>query len=380
MNIIFLHSSSDLYGASKILLITVTALKKEGHDCVVILPEKGILVDQFKKIGVKTIIFDLGVIRRKYFNIPGVLNRSYHFIKAIIKIRKIIISEETDLIYTNTTAVFSGFWASKICKKKHIWHIHEIIESPKIVANLISWHINNLKGINIVVSNPVKDFWCINQKVDNSKIRVIHNGIEPMQIRSADKDCLRNELKLSDDHTIIGMIGRIHYWKGQEFFLDIAAEIKKISEKCKFIIVGDAFPGYEYLYDSLKNKQNKLGLSEEVFFLGYRKDVPNIIKGLDIFVLPSIKPDPFPTVILEAMSGSIPVVGTGHGGVPEMIEDGKTGFLIPWNDAVQAAQIISTLIENKEMRIEMGKKGRERMMLNFSIDRYEKDIQSLILE
>ena len=94
---------------------------------------------------------------------------------------------------------------------------------------------------------------------------------------------------------------------------------------------------------------------------------------LDILVLPSILPDSFPTVILEAMAAAKPVVATAHGGAIEMIVEGETGFLVPWDNAEAAAKPISELVENNVMRKEMGEIGRSRVLDKFSPEAFQRN-------
>jgi glycosyltransferase involved in cell wall biosynthesis len=98
---------------------------------------------------------------------------------------------------------------------------------------------------------------------------------------------------------------------------------------------------------------------------------------LDIFILPSILPDPFPTVILEAMASGKPVVATAHGGAKEMILEGETGLLIPWDNPGSAAEAISDLVNNKKIREKMGEKGRSRVLDKFSPEAYRKNFTEL---
>jgi len=174
------------------------------------------------------------------------------------------------------------------------------------------------------------------------------------------------------------MIGRLNLHKGQFYFLEIAKELISANAHLKFIIVGDTFAGYEYLYEKLDNRIRSLGLEKHVLYLGYRSDVAQIMKGLDIFVLPSIKPDPFPTVVLEAMSLSKPVVATAQGGALEQVLDKVTGFHIPIDDAKKAASIMQPLLIDKEMREHFGKNGKARLEAEFTLTAFENNISQLI--
>ena len=119
-------------------------------------------------------------------------------------------------------------------------------------------------------------------------------------------------------------------------------------------------------------------MESKVSYLGFRKDIPELMAAMDIFVLPSILPDSFPTVILEAMAAGKPVVATLSGGASEMLEDGKSGFLIPIGDVKKGVEAISQLIESEDLRLEMGKAGRVRVLEEFSLESFEEKIKKHI--
>ena len=370
MNILILHSSSGLYGASKILLQTIDIYANENSAITVILPEDGLLVSKLEERGVKVIIMAMGILRRKYYNPIGLINRLFTLIKAYFSLSKIIKTNKIDLVYSNTTAVLVGAFTAKLKGIKHIWHIHEIIASPKLFASFLGWAIKKMSHKTIAVSYAVKNHWDNINPSKEEKIVVIHNGIDGGNLNKGDRQKVRNELKLQDKDVLIGMIGRVHYWKGQSYFLDLAHKIKAELPNAKFLMVGDAFPGYEYLYDEINEKIEKLNLKEEVAQFRFRQDIPDIFAALDMFILPSILPDPFPTVILEAMHASKPIVATAQGGAMEMIQNNATGYHIPINDADKAIQIILPILTNQQKRMDFGIKGHQRVNQEFSVEKY----------
>jgi glycosyltransferase involved in cell wall biosynthesis len=209
-------------------------------------------------------------------------------------------------------------------------------------------------------------------------IRTVYNGIDADKFGIAQSGKLRSELALSQDHIIIGMIGRVHYWKGQEYFVKLASQIHKRYPSARFVMVGDAFPGYEHLYGRIHALISALELEGVVIDLGFRSDVPDLLVDFDIFVLPSTAPDPLPTVVLEAMATSKPVVATAHGGSVEMVVDGITGFLIPWDDEDKAFSIIEPMVRDKELRTRFGSAGRERVVRTFALSRYHAEIVEIV--
>lgn len=377
MNILILHTSSDMYGASKILLIVVNIFRKHNYNVTVVLSEDGPLVEEIGKSGAEVKIIRLGILRRKYMNVPGLINRVSVSLKARKLLNQLIEENKPDIIYSNTTGVVIGAFLAKSKKIKHIWHVHEIITKPALFTRIIGFLLNNFSDTVIVVSDAVKKHW--SRSVDLRKISRIYNGIdmEPFAVQSSS---IRTELGIPEGAVLIGMIGRVNHWKGQDYFLEIARLLNPKFPLLYFLLAGDAYPGNENLVDELNENIKRSGFSTNIFNIGYRTDIVNIMNGLDIFISPSTLPDPFPTVILEAMSAARPVVATSHGGAPEMIEDGKSGILIPVRNASLAAEKISTLIEQKDLRVKMGERGLERVTGLFSHEAFEKAILAVFVK
>lgn len=369
-NILMLHGSSDLYGASKIFLESVRALKHAGFGVLVVLSEDGPLVEELKKLNAEVHIHKLGILRRKYFNPSGLLNRFKTILRAKAFLEKLMSEERITHIYSNTSAVLVGAFLIRKKDVRHIWHLHEILLSPGWFVWVMGKIINRNADKVVVVSLAVWDNW--KGKVEESKLVLVHNGIDYQPYLKTKTD-VRNEIPNIGQKILIGMIGRINPWKGQGYFLDIARLLVSQHDNVHFVIVGDAYPGTEHLVDEMKEKIQKTGLQDQVSYLGFRKDIPEILKALDIFVLPSILPDPFPTVILEAMASGKPVVATAQGGANEMILEGETGLLISWDDAESASASISALVKNEVLRKEMGKNGRSRVLEKFSPEAFQRN-------
>lgn len=374
-NILILHAASDLYGASKILLIVTEILQQNNYTPIVVLSEDGPLVNELKKINVEVHIIRLGILRRKYFNIPGLFNRLSVLYKARKSLDLLIRQKRPALIYSNTTGVLIGALIAWEKGLRHIWHVHEIITRPAAFTRVIGYLLNKFSDKVIVVSDSVQRHW--QQTVNTSKIVRIYNGIDifPFSIASS---TLRTELEIPEDTLLIGMIGRVNHWKGQGYFLEIAKILSNKYPSVRFIIAGDAFPGYEHLVVELNGKIKALDLKSKVCYLGYRTDIVNILNALDIFILPSIQPDPFPTVILEAMSAGKVVIATNHGGAPEMIRDGESGLIIPVTDAITAADTIGLVLENAGLRKEMGANAKKRVQTVFSRDTFARHILQIM--
>ena len=375
MNILCLHVVSDLYGSSKVLLQAAHALKKQGHRVIVVVSENGPLVAALNELGIETSIIRLGVLRKRYLSFTGLINRAKVLWMAYHSLKKICAAENINLIYTNTAPVIIGGILAKRLNIKNIWHLHEMLEVNSFMHRFFGLIINQTSNKVVVVSDAVFNNW--HSRIDPKKIVRIYNGIDPLLHQVAAID-LHTTLDLSPKTLLIGMIGRVNLVKGQFYFIEIAAAAKKLQLACHFIMVGDAYEGYEYLYEEVADKISNAGVNNMVTNLGYRTDTAQIINGLDLFMLPSIKFDSFPLVVLEAMAAAKPVIATNLGGATEQVAHGETGYLVPINDAEQVANYIKEFLENRVALKQMGLNAKSRVTENFLLTHFENNLVTLV--
>ena len=380
MRILLLHSSSDNYGASKIFLQTVLVLQNNGHYPVVVLSNTGSLSMDLEKIGVKVHIVNLAILRRKYFNPAGIINRFKKWKQAIPALNHIIATHQIDTIYSNTAAVLIGGYVAKKKGLKHIWHLHEIIEKPFFMHQFFAWCIRKWSDKIIVVSKAVEQCW--KTKAIENRIVQIYNGILPVPkcdaIANTQFNNYKQSLSIPDNALVIGMAARIHFWKGQSYFVNIARALLQLeqSQPLYFLIAGDPFPGYEYLLDELEQSLKEHSLTNRVYYIGLVKEMDLFYKSIDLLILPSQQPDPLPTVVLEAMQYGLPIVATAQGGALEMIVENETGIFIPLNNVTEAVNKIDALLNSAKWS-ELGAAGKKRAATHFSAANFEKNILSV---
>ena len=370
-HILFLQSSSEGYGSGKIILQVLRFYQNQGFSPVVVLTNEGSIQEELKALNIPSYVQNLGILRRKYVNPGGFFNRVQKNLKAYRFLNQLHRKYSFELVYSNTLAVIVGSIWAKRKKLPHIWHIHEILPGPAPLVKLLARMLDSSTPRPIAVSQAVADHW--QPELQYAKIQVIPNGIPYEDFLQAKGD-LKPELKLDEETILIGMIGRINPGKGQLFFLELAEKIVKKYPQAHFLLVGDPFPGYESILEEMGEEIRLKKLETNVSYLGFRKDIPEVMASLDIFVLPSVLPDSFPTVILEAMAAGKPVVATQSGGASEMVLEGKTGFLIPIKDVNSGYEAISQLIENPSLRNSMGESGRKRVLETFGLESFEKNI------
>jgi glycosyltransferase involved in cell wall biosynthesis len=190
---------------------------------------------------------------------------------------------------------------------------------------------------------------------------------------------LRKELGLSQEDCVVSNVGRIVEWKGQDRFLRAMAEVVKTYPNTRVLIVGEPGPAHrEQLYDQeLRQLSEDLGLSSRVVFTGLRSDISRIMAASDVVVHSAVKPEPFGRVIAEALMAGRPVVATAGGGVPEIIDDGVTGLLVPPGDVNSMAEAIRYLLSDLEKAGAMGMRARQEALERFTVERHVQQIEKI---
>jgi len=371
--ILYVHSSDELYGADLILLQLVERLDKTRFRPVVVLPTdvpyKGLLTAALRERQIKTVHMKTAILRRKYLTPYGFVLYLLRLILSTISLAHLIRQEDVDIVHSNTLGVIPGALAARLTRKPHVWHVHEIIVHPGFLWRLTSWLLPRFSDQVVVVSGPTRDHLCAADKRNAEITTVIHNGIDTSRFdaMSGQGQQVREEWGVAADQPLVGMVGRISHWKGQDYFLKVAGTVAEQHPAAHFAVVGGTFPGQERLVNDLNRLAADLDLIGRITVSDFRTDIPAVLDAFDIFVLPSILPDPFPTVVLEAMAAGKPVVANAHGGSIEMVEHGATGYLIEPDRPDLFAKAIGDLIEEPEKRQAMGQRGRERRKALFSL-------------
>lgn len=210
-------------------------------------------------------------------------------------------------------------------------------------------------------------------------IAVIPNGILCPPLKPAHEGPLHQELGLSPEDVLIGVVSRIARLKGLEYFLDAAPQVLARIPRAKFLIIGDN--SFEPQYrEELKRQVVTLGLQDHVIFTGFRLDVPNILSSLAVSVLPSVSGEGLSNSLLESMAAALPVVATNVGGNPEVVVDGETGLLVPCRDSAALAEAICRVLLTPGLRQTFGQAGRRRVLDHFSNERMIRTVERLYEE
>jgi glycosyltransferase involved in cell wall biosynthesis len=180
---------------------------------------------------------------------------------------------------------------------------------------------------------------------------------------------LRQELNLPAETPLAAVVGRLQRWKGQTDLILAAPAVLAVVPDVHFLVVGTAMFGLDRDYPAeLERLAAQLGLRTRFHFLGFRPDVADILREIDIVVVPSRTPEPAGTIQMEAMAAERPLVSTAAGGNLEVVVDGETGFLVPPATPERIASAVLRLLLDPELRARMGIAGRQRVERLFSTE------------
>ena len=229
---------------------------------------------------------------------------------------------------------------------------------------------NRVIDVHICNSQAVRDWAIRKEGIPAGRTRVIHNGIDVPVLVSLPQ--LPREWKLTGPKA--AMVANLIDYKGHKEVLHALTLVTKLYPSFRLVLLGD---GPERL--ALIRLARDLGIASNVEFAGRRRDAATLVQAFDFTILGSSK-EGFPNALMESMACAVPVVATAVGGVPELVEDGIHGRLVPYGDIAAMAEAIVWMIEHPEERRLMGEQGRERIAGQFSTERMVSETQDAYLE
>jgi glycosyltransferase involved in cell wall biosynthesis len=379
--VLFIHSSDDLYGSDHVLLQIVRGLDPTLYKPLVVLPTDmehvGLLSRELRRYGVEYVHLPIAIMRRRYMrplSLPAFLGR---VVKGTLILGRLIKARQVKLIYGFTFAVVAAPAVAAWSGVPLITHAHEIMRRPSWLRKLLNaLYVRRSKAV-LCISEAVRLNILQDEPRSARRLPVIHNGLARRDVPEKSVAAWRTDLGVPLEMPLAGMAGRVSQWKGQEILLRAAAILVQRAVPCHFLSIGGVFDGDESYRSKLNNLMVELGMREHFTMVDFRPDARYALAALDIFILPSIEPEPFGMVILEAMAAGRPVVASKHGGPLEIVLDGTTGLLVAPSDPEALANAIQELLQDAALRDRMGQAGAQRLDAEFSIDSQLRAIQSV---
>lgn len=208
----------------------------------------------------------------------------------------------------------------------------------------------------------------------DDKIRIIHNGVDASMFDFTTRRGVLADFGFAEGDPVVGILGALRWEKDHETFLTAARIVLDTMPRAKFLVIGDG-----PCRARLEAVCTELGIAPSVHFAGMRHDVARMLCAVDVFAMTSTT-ECFPMALLEAMACARPVVCTAVGGVIEIVDEGRTGYLVPPRDPGQVADRILRLLSDPHAARDMGLAGRHRVEAEFGLDRSVEGAQQAIEE
>ena len=377
-SVVFFEKEGPI-GGGQIVLLNLLDSNQDDINPYVILSGKNSTWSILKKKGIHTFVVPSGHYKNISKSALDFIKFAYFSTQAPYKYTRIVRMIRPDCIYIN--AIQLAPWVSLLglfLKVPIIWHVHHYIIDA--ISRKFVEQFGKLEMVRKLI--------CVSEKMREQfptlrhKSIVIYNGVDtnlfyPVQDK---KEILRREVGIPSKKIVIANIGQIIPSKGQDFLLNALKDFLK-DYGIVLLIIGSPHPHYLDFYEKLKLFSSRYNLLKNVKFLGFKEDIENILRTVDILVVSSTyKFEGCPMVILEAMASGLPVVAPNLGGIPEVVEDGVTGFIYKKEDKKELVDCLKTLVCDSALRKSMGEKAREIAVNKFSMEIFHHKIRSVIEE
>jgi glycosyltransferase involved in cell wall biosynthesis len=365
INILHIYQNSKIGGVQQQLLSLLKAYSRERFNpifcCLGPKEEIGKEIE-----GTKIEFIPLNKLRYNRFS-PGIVLELYRLMK-----KKQIHVVRTHRYRSNLYGRFAAFLAGVPVIIASVHDNYRTDKRPK--RRIMNRILSKITDKIVAVSEDVKEDIIRYDSIDPSKIEVIPNGIDVERFNPEKNTAnIRKEFSLEEDDIVIGFIGRIVPAKGLEYLLNALPYLKEEFKSIKLLIVGEGS-----LVEELKERAKKNNIFDNILFTGKRRDIPEILASINIFVMPSIA-EGLPNALLEAMAMGKPIVTTEVGGIPEIVKNGFNGLLVPPRDTLSLSKAIKELISNDQLAAKLGQAARDLVHDNLSIKAIAQKWQSLYL-
>jgi glycosyltransferase involved in cell wall biosynthesis len=353
--VLHLSTSSGPGGAERMISTLTAALNQDQFRIIVGLFRPGWLQAECEAFGVRTSVMPLaGRFNLQWFR----------------TCLRLLHRERVALIHAHEfSAILCGWIVAKLAGVPLVATVHGKNYFWEKLRRRIAYRLVSRQGTMVVVSQDLKRFVCDKVGVAEKRVEVICNGVAPAQtVTDEEAQKCKADLGILGCYPLLGVVGSLYPVKGHRFLLEAMPEILRRWPKARLLVIGRG-----ELEVALKEQVEQLAIGANVHFLGMRQDVPKLLSVLDVFVLPSLS-EGLSLALLEAMSYGKPVVATLVGGNPELIDHGRSGFLVQPEDARDLAANLVKLLSDPGMMRQFGRQAAERVRQHFSmgqmVDRY----------
>lgn len=352
LHIVHITKVTGIYGMEKHLLTLLPALQQLYQVSCIILMESKKSVSEYndmlrsRGVAIYPVTADFDIDPRTFFRITSLLRK----LKPSLVHTHLMHGD----LYGIAAAVATG--CPCIVSTRHNDDPFRRNLAMRIINRLLASRVQAL----IAISDWVSRFVHTVEGIPAEKIQTIHYGIDPPKC-SRPARSVRSELGLSESHIVSGITARLVAQKGHHDLIRAFALARAQSPLLRLVIAGDG-----PLRQELEEEVSRENLQDSVFFIGYRRDIEDVLASFDVFVHPSLW-EGFGLSILEAMACGLPIIATRVSAIPELV--GDAGLLVPPGEYAALCSALVQLAHNFDLRQELGMKARSRYEQFFSADR-----------
>jgi len=373
--ILFVHDTAIIGGAELQLLSVARHFRKTATVVLFAdgpfrhaLEEAGVTVQVFKSEWIMRGVRRQGP-RFSPANIASVLRLAWLTARA---------ARGSDLIYANSPKALLIISIARLVRRKPvIWFLHDLLIESHYSVRAIRLLVSaaNRTARRILANSKATAAAFVSAGGPRDRVQVAYYGFDagPFTKTPVELSALRAELGPAGSH-IVGVFGRITRWKGQDVVLRALVNVPSVVAVFAGAEEDPAFG------EELRCLANELGIADRVRFLGFRRDVPQLMRALDCIVHVPTDPEPFGCVVVEGMLARRPVIATRAGGIPEIIEDGVTGILIAPGSPDELAEALGRVFSGSGPAAEMAANGHARALANFNDKRMVREIEQHLRE
>ncbi|HEX7857250.1 MAG TPA: glycosyltransferase family 4 protein [Sphingobium sp.] len=350
------HPHCELYGSDRTFLQSVRALKVRWPRAkiTVLLTGKGPLYEAMREIVEDVRIDDMFVLRRSHFG-PKLIFQLPRLASRIWKARRTMA--RYDVTYLNTVVVLDYMLASRLRRRPVLIHVHEL--PTGITAVVFSALLWLARAILIYISAATRNSY---GWLKRKPAVIVWNGTQARAVLPRES---------APGIVNLLLIGRFNAWKGQPLLLDALALLEPAErERLRVRLVGSVYAGQEHFKVAIEEKIAALDLSKTVELLGFDPNPDRYYAWADVVAVPSMEPEPFGLVAIEAMSASRAVIAADHGGLTEIVDDGVTGTLVTPGDATALRDAVRRYLADPALASTQGAAGLARFAAHFAEERY----------
>jgi glycosyltransferase involved in cell wall biosynthesis len=333
------------------------------------------------ELGIKTVIIE-ALAARFTLRLDRLVKYFASFIRVIRATRSAVICEAPDVVHANS--IRGGLVMSVATMglgMPVVWHAHDLLPRHLLSTAIRLLACASRRNHVIAVSHAVaKSFsgslprWLQRR----TPVTTIHNAVDldRFQPNASSREAVRHELTIRKSSFLIGSVGQLTARKGQLELIKAFVEVSHKHPEALLLIVGEALFNRDEEYAALLlGEAESSGVADRIRFLGPREDVPAIMRALDLLVVNS-QTEPFGLTVIEAMASGTPVAASAVDGITEIIQHGKSGWLISDRRQESLVTAMNTLIQNLSLRQGFSDTGTREVRARFSTERFMKETQS----